>query len=75
MMQKRTIKKILDDEDTIDIAKTAEAVLQENKRKVTKVPSRINSLRAWNKFRKKKQDETLRRQKLAEVWNKYKGKL
>ena len=73
-MHPATAKKILADEETLDIGKTAEAV-QEDRRlreKRDKPTSPYNSLRAHMQWllRQKKKEEF--RQTLKRVWNKCK---
>ena len=73
-MRPSTVKKVLADEETLDIAKTAEAVreskrLQEKKDKPT---SPANSLRAYMLWLARNKEEEVFRQKLKEVWNKRK---
>ena len=68
-------KKVLSDEDTLDVKRAAEAV-QENYRLNAKTggkpKSRLNSIKAHIKWLKRKQAQESFRQKLKEVWNKNK---
>ena len=80
-MHPKTVKKILTDEVTLDIAKTAEAV-RENaclRVKKDKLTSKLNSVKAyvqWLARQRKKEIACQKaeefRQKLAKVWNKHK---
>jgi len=73
-MRPSTVKKVLADEETLDIAKTAEAV-RENKRlqeKKDKPTSPTNSLRAYMVWKARIKEKEVFRQKLKEVWNKRK---
>ena len=73
-MHPQTAKKILADEETLDVAKTAEAVredarLRKRKDKPTSVANSIRAYMAWNARNKEKE---MFRQKLKEIWNKRK---
>jgi len=59
MMQSKTIQKILNDEETLDLMKAAEAILDDKKREEKRNRPRV------------KKDEAFR-QRVAEVWNKHK---
>lgn len=74
-MQRRTIQKILEDEDTLNLLEAAKAILEKNKyeEKHIHIPSRKRSLDAWQKIKAKRQEEEAFRQRLAKVWNKLHG--
>jgi hypothetical protein len=64
------MQKILEDEDTLDLLKAAEAISAEKEKKPEHIPSRENSLKAWAKLKQKRREEEEFRQKLAKAWNK-----
>ena len=68
-MHPNAAKKVLADEDTLDIGQTAEAVQSV---KPEKPKSRANSLKAHTQWLKRTSDAERLRQKLKEVWNKRK---
>ena len=68
-MHHHAAKKVLADEDTLDIGQTAEAV---QSIKVEKPKSRLNSLKAHTKWLKRTTEAELLRQRVKEVWNKRK---
>lgn len=73
-MHPNTAKKVLADEDTLDIGKTAEAVIEDRRLrdKKDKPKSKINSLRAHTAWLHRQQDKEVLRQKLKQIWNKHK---
>ena len=73
-MHPATVKRILADEDTLDVAQTAEAVqedvrLRKHKDKPTSIANSIRAHMAWKARNKEKE---LFRQKLRDIWNKRK---
>ena len=73
-MHPKTVRKVLADEETLDIAKTAEAV-QENARrrkKQDRLTSERNSARAHTAWLIRQHEKECFRQRLAEIWNKRK---
>jgi hypothetical protein len=73
-MHLKTAKKILADEETIDIAETAEAILEEKKHeKKKRPPSVARVLDSWNRKRARIKETEEIRQALAKVWNKRKN--
>ena len=73
-MHPKTVRKVLADEETLDIAKTAEAV-QENARRRKKQDirtSQLNSARAHAAWLTREHERESFRQKLAKVWNRRK---
>jgi hypothetical protein len=73
-MHPATAKKVLANEETLDIAKTAEAV-REDKRlreKKDKPTSQANSLRAHMLWLARHKEKEMFRQKVREIWNKRK---
>lgn len=73
-MHHATVKKVLADEETLDIAKTAEAVLEERRlrAKKDKPTSSENSFKAHQAWLARRKSAEEFRQKLAEFWNKRK---
>ena len=72
-MKKETVKKILDDEETIDIAKTAKAILQREKNDNKPKPSLEGKLRsrvAYQKHLERKRKDEEDRQALIKALNK-----
>jgi|FAXJ01.1.fsa_nt_gi site-specific recombinase XerC len=71
-MHPATVKKVLADEETLDIAKTAEAVQEDQRRgvKKDKLTSRVNSSRAHQAWLIRGHEKESFRQKLKEAWNK-----
>lgn len=71
-MTPKEIRKILNNEDTFDIAKSAEAVLEDarNREKRSKPRSREKSFVAYRRIKDREYKEEKFRQKLAELWNK-----
>jgi hypothetical protein len=74
-MNQKTIQKILENEETLDLLKAAEASLELEKRNSRKkhVPDTRRSLVAWERFKSRKIEEEKFRQRLKEVWNKHYG--
>ena len=72
-MQEHTIRKILEDEDNLDLLKAAEAVLEKSLRdSKKKIPNRWRAFNAWQKVKAQYQADEAFRQQLAEVWKKRK---
>ena len=73
-MHPSTIKKVLNDEETLDIAKTAEAVRANARlhQEKDKSISLLNSARAHSAWLAREHEKESFRQKLAKVWNKHK---
>jgi hypothetical protein len=69
-IRNKTIKEILENEEVIDIAKTAEAIIVDKKRKSKLIKPKTNSTAGWDKLKVIAQEEESFRQKLAKVWNK-----
>ena len=73
-MHPSTANKVLTDEDTLDIGKTAEA-LKEKQRIDAKKRKRTGgpwaSANAWMRKKAREQEEEGERQKIARVWNKH----
>lgn len=74
-MHPSTIKKILTDEENIDVAKLAEATIEDKKREVKQnhVSSMARSRIAYAKKIKREQEEISFRQKLSKVWKNLNG--
>jgi len=68
-MHPNKARQVLTDEDTLDIAQTAEAVRSV---KPEKPKSRANSLKAHTAWLKRKTETERLRQRIKEVWNKRK---
>lgn len=73
-MHPATVKKVLTDEETLDIAKTAEAVREDQRRRIKrdKPTSQANSLRAHILWLAREKNKEEFRQKLKGIWNKRK---
>ena len=71
-IRNKTIKEILENEEVIDIAKTANAIIVDKKRKSKLNKPKTNSTAGWDKLKVMAQEEESFRQKLAKVWNKNK---
>ena len=73
-MHPQTIKRVLNDTETMDIAKTAEAVREDARcrKKQDRQTSQLNSARAHTAWLIRQHEKESFRQKLAEVWNKLK---
>jgi hypothetical protein len=71
-MHPQTVRKVLTDEDTLDIAKTAEAVQHNILHRKGKPTSRLNSARAHTAWLIRQHEKESFRQKLSKVWNKRK---
>ena len=73
-MHPSTVKRILADEETLDIAKTAEAVQEtvRGRKKQDRLISERNSARAHAAWLARQHKKECFRQKLAEIWNKRK---
>ena len=71
-MQEKTIQKILNDEETLDLVKAAEAILDDKKREEKRNRPRVKktALQKWRE-KQKAADEAFR-QRVAKVWNKNK---
>jgi hypothetical protein len=70
-MQEKTIRKILDNDEDLNIEDMAKAILDEKKReekKKKRIPSTRNSIIAWNKIKIKQREEEALRQRIAKVW-------
>ena len=68
-MHPNAAKKVLADEDTLDIGQTADAV---QSIKVEKPKSRDNSLKAHTRWLKRTTADEVLRQRIKEAWNKRK---
>lgn len=76
-MHPSSVNKVLTDEETLDIGKTAEALQEKQKqeakrRKPTGGP--WASARAWMRRKAREQEEEGFRQRVAKVWNKHNKK-
>jgi hypothetical protein len=73
-MHPQTAKKILADEDTLDVAKTAEAVREDARLRVKKdkPTSQANSIKAHQAWLAREYEKESFRQRLAKIWNKRK---
>jgi len=68
-MNPKAAKKVLSDQDTLDIGKTALAV---QSTKSEKPKSQLNSLKAHTAWLRRTTEAEMLRQKLKEAWNKRK---
>jgi hypothetical protein len=73
-MHPATVKKVLSNEETLDVAQTAEAVREDIRRrqKKDKPTSLANSLRAHMAWKARQKEKEEFRQKLKEIWNRRK---
>lgn len=73
-MHPQTVKKVLADEETLDVAKTAEAVMEDKRRrdKKDKPKTPANSARAYVAWLAREREKDEFRKKFAKVWNKRK---
>ena len=76
-MHPSNVNKVLSDEETLDIGKTAEALqekqrLDAKRRKATGGP--WASVNAWMRKKAREQAEEGLRQRIAKAWNKHKKK-
>ena len=73
-MHPKTVRKVLADEETLDIEQTAEAVREDARRRQKKdrTNSQLNSARAHSAWLTRQHEKEKLRQKLKEVWNKRK---
>lgn len=71
-MHPKQIRKVLEDDDTFDVAKAAEAVLEDARirEKKSKPRKRANSIIAYQKLKAREQEQEAFRQRLADAWNK-----
>jgi len=71
-MNRKTIQKILDDENVLDIELMAKAHTEQQRRQPKrKTPATMQrSVAAWHKLKAQAQEEEGWRQKLKKVWNK-----
>jgi hypothetical protein len=69
-MHPKQIRKVLDDEETFDVAQAAEAVIEDNRirEKKDKPKSREASLAAFQAHKARKQDDEAFRQSVAKAW-------
>lgn len=73
-MHPRTARKIIENNEELNMAELAEAILEEKKRepKRNHIPSMAKSQAAFHRVQHRKQEEIVWRQRLANVWNKQK---
>lgn len=73
-MHPATVKRVLADEETLDVAQTAEAVREDKRlrKRVDKPKSQANSIRAHMAWKARNRDKEVFRQKVKEIWNKRK---
>lgn len=72
-MHPKTAKSIIANEEEINIAELAEAILEEKSREVKKrPPSQARSQEAYHRIQHRKRDEISWRQQLVKVWDKTK---
>lgn len=70
MLKKKTVEKILEDEDNIDIAKTAEAILSRNHHDSKKKPTehgRSSSIKAYQQHLLRKYEDKETREALSKA--------
>lgn len=75
-MHHSTVKKVLADEHTLDVATTAEAVLEDKRirAKKDKPTNPLKALKAHSDWLARQQAKEIWRLKLKDVWNKHKKK-
>ena len=73
-MHPATVKRVLTDEETLDVAETAKAVREDARlrKKKDKITSQANSLRAYMAWKVRNKDKEVFRQKVKAIWNKRK---
>jgi hypothetical protein len=73
-MHPRTVKKILEDEEDLDIGQMAGAILEEKKREPKKkhIASSTNQIHAYRNIQAMEQEKIAWRNRLAKVWPKQK---
>jgi hypothetical protein len=73
-MHPAKVRKVLADEETLDIALTAEAVQEDQRRRVKKdKPTSVaNSIRAHMAWKARIKETEVFRQKVKDIWNKRK---
>ena len=73
-MHPATVKRVLADEETLDVAETAEAVREDARlrKKKDRLVSQANSLKAHMAWKARNRDKELFRQKVKEIWNRRK---
>jgi len=73
-MHPRTVKKILENEDELNIAEMAEAILEDKKREPKKIhiPSMVKSQQAYRQLKAREQEEIAWKNKFAKYWLKQK---
>jgi len=71
-MHPKTVKKILEDEEQLDLAQMAGAILEEKKHEPKKkhIPSLKRSLQAYRNLQAKEQAKVAWREKVKKVWPK-----
>ena len=73
-MHPRTVKKILEDKEELNIGKMAEAILEEKKREPKRkhIPSSTRQIEAWQRIQAKEKEKIAWRNRVAKVWPKQK---
>lgn len=73
-MHPKTVKKILENEEELDIGQMAEAILQDKEREPKKkhIPSVSRQLHAWQHIQGIEKEKIAWRNRLAKVWPKKK---
>lgn len=69
-MNKDTIRKILDDEETLDVAKVAKAQRALKPEKPSRTITRQRQMEGFRKKILREQEEETFRKKLSKIWNK-----
>jgi len=70
-MHPKTARKIIDNDEELDIALMAEAhlVLRRLEEKHPRIPSKSKSLNAWANLKKKLQSDEIWRRQVMKVWD------
>ena len=71
-MKPSKARRILDNDEEMDIAQMAEAALELERRKAKAKPKHGDPLIGWRKKQALDNEEELRRLRFAALWNKYK---
>jgi hypothetical protein len=73
-MHPRTVKKILEDEEELDLAQMADAILEEKRREPKKnhIASTTRQIHAYRNIQAKQQDQVAWRNRVKKVWPKQK---
>lgn len=73
-MHPRTAKKIIENDEELNVAELAEAILEDKKREPKRkhIPSMARSQAAYHRIQHRKQEEIAWRQEVEKVWKRKK---